>query len=108
MKRIETIKNSDYFSNIIKTGKFKKNNNYVLYYINKDEDLPKYGIAIKKKVGKAYIRNRLKRQTREIIDKHKKEFKNNNDYIIMIRDGCLNSSFKDMDASLKELLERID
>ena len=108
MKRIEMIKNSDYFSNIIKNGKFQKNKNFVIYYIDKDKELPKFGIAVKKKIGKAYIRNRLKRQTREIIDKHKKEFKNNNDYIIMIRDGCLTSSFKEMDASLKELLERID
>ena len=64
MKRIETIKDKKLFNNIIRNGKFKKNEFYVIYNIKKEEEQQFFGIAISNKVGKAVIRNKLKRQTR--------------------------------------------
>lgn len=108
MKRIETIKNNDYFSSIIKTGKYQKNDFFVIYYIyNKDKVNPSFGVAIKKSIGKAVVRNKLKRQTRALIDLNKKEFKNNTDYIIMIRNKAVNCDFKTLKYSFESLLERI-
>ena len=72
MKREETIKDKNLFNNIIRTGKFKKNSYYVIYNIKKEEEKINYGIAISNKLGKAVVRNKLKRQTRAIIDKHRK------------------------------------
>jgi ribonuclease P protein component len=108
MKRIETIKEKDIFNNIIRTGKFKKNDNFVIYYKEKKCIYSKYGIAIKNSIGKAYIRNKLKRQARSLIDLHKKEFKNEYDYIIMIREGCLKSKYDLLSNSFKHLLGRIN
>lgn len=100
MKRCEMIKDKDSFNNIIKKGKFKKNKHFVIYSLPKINEKNKFGIAISKKCGKAFIRNRLKRQTRAIIDSNRNLFQNNLDYIIMIRKGCdefdynsLNNSF---------------
>lgn len=105
MKRIETIKDQKLFNNIIKKGKFKKNEFFVIYYINKEEVQNNYGIAISKKVGNAVTRNKLKRQTRAIIDKHRNLFKNNNNYIIMIRKSCADTDFNILEQSLINLLE---
>ena len=108
MKRIETIKNSDYFSSIIKTGKYIKSDNFVIYYIyNKESFTPKFGIAIKKNIGKAVVRNKLKRQVRSILDQNKKMFKNNTDYIIMIRNNAEKCDFKTLKSDFESLLERI-
>lgn len=108
MKRTETIKNSDYFSSIIKTGKYIKNDNFVIYYIyTKDSISPKFGVAIKKNIGKAVVRNKLKRQARSLIDLNKKEFKNNTDYIIMIRNNAVKCDFKTLKKDFESLLERI-
>lgn len=105
MKRIETIKNKKEFNNIIKNGEYKKNNLFVLYYIvNKDNDINKYGIAISNKVGKAYIRNKLKRQVRSIIDNNRNLFKIKGNYIIMIRKSCLDNSYQNLEKALIELL----
>lgn len=107
MKRFEMIKDKNYFNFIIKNGKFIKDNNFVIYYIyNEKKNFPQFGIAIKNSIGKAVERNHLKRQVRNLIDNNKKLFKNECDYIIMIRDGCTRSSFEEKNSSLVNLLER--
>ena len=106
MKKAETIKSKKDFSDIIKTGKYIKMNCYILYYKDNSLDKSRFGIAISNKIGNAVTRNRLKRQTREIIFALKSLFKNNRDYIIMIRKECLNISFKErLDIFEKKLKE---
>jgi ribonuclease P protein component len=105
MKRIETIKDRKSFNNIIKNGKFIKNDYFVIYSIYNEKENNKYGVAISNKIGKAVVRNKLKRQTRAIIDENRNLFKNNNNYIIMIRKTCKEAEFKVMNEAFKSLLE---
>lgn len=108
MKKTETIKSKKEFSNLIKNSKFLKTNEFVIYYKENNLAKKRFGIAISNKIGNAVTRNKLKRQTREIIDKLKTLFKNNTDYIIMIRKGCLDASFKNrLDNLEKKLKENI-
>ena len=108
MKKSETIKDKNLFNNIIKKGYFIKDDNYVIYYMeNKVFKKSKYGIAIKTSIGKAHIRNKLKRQTRQIIDLNKKKFKNSYNYIIMIREKSVENGYSEMLKSMEKLLERI-
>lgn len=106
MKRYEMIKDSEYFSYIIKSGKYNKDKLFVIYSVlNLDNRFPHFGIAIKNSIGKAHVRNRVKRQTRSIIDNNKNMFKNDRDYIIMIRNECANASFAEMSSSFVKLLK---
>lgn len=105
MKKYEIIKNNKYFNHIIRNGNFIKDKNFVIYYVKNDGHNPHFGIAIKKKIGNAVLRNRLKRQTRAIIDKNRKLFKFGQDYIIMIREGCILSNFNVMNVSLIHLMK---
>ena len=106
MKRIETIKKHDEFNNIIRKGKFIKNDLFIIYIMKSENENAKFGIAISNKIGKAYLRNKLKRQTRTLIDKNKNLFKNNTNYIIMIRKSCANTDYETKEKSFKELLEK--
>ena len=106
MKRIETIKDSKTFNNIIKNGKFIKNQYFVIYYMQSENENNKYGIAVSNKLGKAVIRNKLKRQTRAIIDENKNLFKNAFNYIIMIRKTCTEANYSTMNEAFKSLLEK--
>lgn len=106
MKRIETIKDKKEFNKVIKTGKYLKNDFFVVYYIVNNQNLfNKYGVATSNKLGKANVRNRLKRQVRSLIDNNRNLFKNKGNYIIMVRKSCLNVPYKDLDQALKELLK---
>ena len=105
MKKCETIKKSSEFSNLIKNSKYLKSNEYIIYFKENDFNKKRFGIAISNKIGNAVTRNKLKRQTRCIIDELKSLFKNNQDYIIMIRKGCLETSYKEKLENLKKLLK---
>ena len=87
MDKLHTVKKNDEFSDIIHTGKFVKNNCYVIYYKDNNRDIFRFGISISKKLCKAVYRNKYKRQLRFIIDKYKKCYQIGLDYIIIIRNG---------------------
>ncbi len=106
MKRIETIKDQKLFNDIIKNGRFVKNNYFVIYNKEREDNKINYGIAISNKVGNAVTRNKLKRQIRYIIDINRNLFKNNHNYIIMIRKNCQEAEFNILKESLVSLIEK--
>jgi ribonuclease P protein component len=108
MKKYEVVKEHKEFNDIINNSKYIKNNNFVIYYRNSEFNYPRFGIAISKKFGKAHIRNYYKRITRNIIDINKKSFKNNMDYIIMIKKNSSLSKYNDLKDSFENLLKELN
>lgn len=105
MKKKDTIKSRKEYSKLIKKGTYIKTKEYVIYSMDNKLDKKRFGLAISNKIGNAVTRNKLKRQTREIVDSLNSLFKNNKDYIIMIRKGCLDSSFKEKKENLETKLK---
>ena len=64
MNKDKIIRKSEDFSNIISTGHSLKNKYLSIYYKESKNTL--YGITVPKKVGHAVIRNKLKRQVKNI------------------------------------------
>ncbi|MGN0973380.1 MAG: ribonuclease P protein component [Bacilli bacterium] len=109
MKKINIVKENKVFNDIINNSKCVKNNNLVLYYKkNENNKYYRFGISVGKKIGKAVTRNKLKRQIRNIIDINKNYYENNKDYIIIIRKGCLNCSFEQMNKSFLDLIKKYE
>lgn len=106
MKKYEIVKEHKQFDDIIQTGKYKKGSIYIIYNKESNLNFPRFGIAVGKKVGNAVIRNRLKRQTRMIINNNKNLFKNNKDYIIIVKRNALDATFQQMESNLISLLEK--
>ncbi len=105
MKKSERIKSKIEFDNLIKNSKYNKNKYYVIYISSKKEEKSRYGIAVGTKVGNAVIRNKLKRRIREIIKETKTLFKNDKDYIIIVRKPCLEISYQAMKENLIDLIK---
>lgn len=105
MKKYEIVKLEKEFNNIINNGKYIKNNYFVIYYKERNYNIPRFGLAVGKKLGNAVARNKIKRQVRTIIDDNKKFFNNNKDYIIMVKKQAINLKYNAMFNELSNLIK---
>lgn len=106
MKKIDIIKSSDEFTEIINTSSSRKNKYYSIYYRENNEK-NRYGITIPKKLGIAVLRNKTKRRVKNIIDKNKKSIQNSYDYVIIVKKGILELTYIDMEKELLNLIKSI-
>ena len=103
MKKINILKNNRDFTRIIKGNKSFKYKDYIIYIDRDTNDLYKFGISVSKKIGNAVVRNKLKRQIKNIIDK--KRYENSFNCIIILRKGILKKSFNEMSEELYSAFE---
>lgn len=104
MKKIERVKSNILFNEIINKGNKVSNSIFTIFFVNKKEEMPLFGIAAPKKLGNAVIRNKVKRQTRALVDNNKLLFKNNRNYIIIVKEKFLGTSYEEKESSLQNLV----
>ena len=102
MKKIDIIKSSREYTEIINLGNSKKSKYFSIYYRKNNKD-NRYGITVTKKTDTAVGRNKIKRRAKNIIDNNKNTIQNGYDYVIIVRKGILELTYKDME---KELLNK--
>ena len=103
MRKTYIVKYERYLNNIIKTGQYKKNKDFVIYSLNNNLKFSRFGISIGKKLGNAVYRNKYKRKIRAIIDNNKKNWPNNKDYIIILRKSAKDKNYRELEESLVSL-----
>ena len=108
MKKEEVVKKTREFDYIIKKGQCKKNNEFVIYYIDNEKEYNRFGISVSKKIGNAVTRNYYKRVIRNICDKSKNLYSKRQDYIIIMRKGLISLEFSEAQKSFNDLLEKIN
>lgn len=106
MKKTYRIKKNEDFQTIIKDKNSVSNAKFVVYYKKNDDHL-RVGISVSKKLGNAVVRNKTKRQVRmmiqSIFDKEQKM-----DFIVIVRNKYLLSSYEDNINDLKYLYNKIN
>lgn len=105
MKKNEIIKKNKEFTFIINNGKKIKNDYYSIFYIKSNNN--HYGISIPTKTGTAVIRNRIKRQIKNIIDNNKNSIQTNYDYVIIIKKSIIDLNYQQIQDSLTDLFKKI-
>ena len=105
MKKKEIIKKSNDYTNIIIKNNKLKNKYYSIFYKKSSNTL--FGISIPKKTGNAVIRNKIKRQIKNIIDNNKINIQKNYNYVIIIRRELLELSYIEKERELMTLFRRI-
>ena len=106
MKKKNIIKSSREYTKIIKTSKYLKNSNFIIYY-QQGNKINRYGISVPTKTGKANVRNKIKRQIKNIVDNNETSIQKPFNYVIIIRKGLLELSYKEIEISLLNLLKKI-
>lgn len=109
MKKLYIVKHKYDFDRIIKQGKKKKNDIFIIYSENSNLKYARYGISVGKKLGNAVYRNKKKRQLRSIIDNLEKDYVKTKDYIIILREKGKQLDYQELNKKLKSLIiERKD
>ncbi len=104
MKKSERVKSNILFNEIINKGTKVSNSMFSIFFISKNDNNPLFGVAAPKKLGNAVIRNKVKRQTRALVDNNKILFKNNRNYIIIVKEKFLSSSYSEKEGLLQDLI----
>ena len=109
-KRIPSKKNED-FSRIIKRKQSMANRTFIIYYLKNDIGHARIGISVSKKLGKAVVRNKIKRQVRMIVQQTI-NFNDSCDYIVIVRNKYLdldfNSNLNELKYLYKKILKRME
>ena len=104
LKKINIVKKNIEFARIIKENNSYKTSPYIIYIERTNESRFHFGISVSKKLGNAVIRNKIKRQIKNIIDK--KDYKNNFNCIIIVRKEFLSNSFSENENVLLNTFKR--
>ncbi|AOG61105.1 ribonuclease P (protein C5) [Spiroplasma helicoides] len=108
MKNENIIKKNHHFQKIICKKTFIKSRSFVVYLILNESNQFKYGISVGKKLGNAVIRNKVKRQIRNMIYELLPGLKSKKSHIvIMARNQFLNKDYSYNFNELSELLKTI-
>lgn len=108
MKKNIIVKRNKEFTNIIETGRTYKDR-FLVVYIKQNQYLKnRFGITVGTKVGNAVVRNKFKRQIRNIVDNYKNFYSKDLDYIIIVRKSCLSASYTELNNSFNKIINNIN
>jgi ribonuclease P protein component len=106
LKRINRLKKRYQFNYVYKSGEHFSGEHMVLYLVSSKTKSIKVGLAVTKKVGKAVVRNRIRRQLREIIKKRVPSLKQNYNIIVVARDNITSASFETLTNEFSKLIKK--
>lgn len=107
MKKKYSLKRNEEIAKIVQKRVLEKNNCYVIYYYpNQNINHTRVCISVSKKLGKAVIRNKIKRQVREMVTSIF-DFNLSYDFVIIIRRDYPEIDFEHNKNKLEKLYLRI-
>lgn len=89
MQRRNRLSRSRDFDAVYRHGRSVSTRFLALYWFQRDETVgaPRLGFAVPKAVGNAVIRNKIKRQLRDILRSRLEQEPSGNDYVLVVRQG---------------------
>jgi ribonuclease P protein component len=110
VQRRNRLSRSRDFDAVYRHGRSVSTRFLTLYWFQRDESLgdPRLGFAVPKAVGNAAVRNRIKRQLREIVRARLQRVSPANDYVLVVRQGLPEATeangFEWLEARVDEVL----
>jgi ribonuclease P protein component len=95
MKFSSALKLNHIFRRLYRSSGFA--NGYLVLYARKNRtDSNRVGITVSKKLGKAHIRNRVRRRFREVYRLNEEKFQPGWDIVVVARSKAVNAPFADL------------
>ena len=89
---------------VMKLGKRFHSKNFILFIHENEAEVHRLGMVVKKEIGPAAYRNRIKRYSREFFRLHKHHICGSLDMIILAKKGCVLSRYGEVEEELGRLL----
>ena len=105
MKKAYRVRKNEEFGDLISKRHSRASQGYVIYFDVRKEDHARVGISVSKKLGNAVVRNKIKRQVREMIGQVLDFDEAMYDYIVIVRRPYLDRPFSDNKKDLEKTLK---
>lgn len=99
----DSLKNTQQFNNVYKSGKYYANKYLVMYVLENDLSTNRIGISVSKKVGNSVVRHRLTRLVRESYRLHEEMFNSGLDIVIVIRKDAALMTYAKIESAVLHL-----
>ncbi|PRX31860.1 ribonuclease P protein component [Orenia metallireducens] len=100
------LKKTYEFKKVYKYGKSIADRYIVLYVLHNSSSERKVGYSVSKKIGKAVVRNRIKRVFREAYRHNKDKLITGIDIVLIARKPIVDTSYQQIDKSLNHLFKK--
>ena len=107
MKENLRIKDKREFDLFFHKATVFKNYFFIMYIMERKNELSRIGIAISNKFGKDYKRNLYKRRLRNIMRINYEKFNQKYDYIVLIKKSCDTIDYEEMENKFLDLLKKV-
>jgi ribonuclease P protein component len=104
----ERITKAKDFKRVYENRKVVKNRYLALYFLSKIEKGKRIGFSLSKKLGRAVVRNRIKRILREIYRLNKHKIKDNLDLVVKVKERFPEISYRSIEPYFLNLLKKAD
>lgn len=107
MAGIKIVKKNRDFQRAYARGVSAADRCLILFVRRNKEQEKRFGFSVSKKVGKAVVRNRVKRLLKEACRKNLDCFPDGRDYIIIAKKEVLEEDFHSLTQKILKLLQKI-
>jgi len=106
MKKENRLKKRKQFNWIFKNGKTIKEKDVSIVYSSSYGNDYKVGFSVTKKVGKAVVRNKIKRRMKAIVSKYENNIATKHTMIFVAKPSIVDSKFEDIESQIILLLKK--
>lgn len=99
----ERITRAQEFRRVMKSGRRLTSKNFILFCQDNENPFHRLGIVVKKEVGTATVRNRIKRYIREFFRLHKHRINRSCDIVLLVKKGCSIHRYTEAEEELRGL-----
>jgi ribonuclease P protein component len=92
------------FDAVYRTGKRRSNSHFTVFFRANQMPQSRFGFSIKKAIGGAVVRNRIRRRVREVVRCHRQEIPQGWDFVIHPKKAVARAAFAVVTADLLKLM----
>ena len=105
-REVRLVRRSEYDA-VYRGGKRRSSSHFILFVRPNDLPLSRFGFSIKKALGGAVVRNRIRRRLREMVRCHRQEIPAGWDFVMHPKSSVANAPLAVLTAELLRLVKSL-